>query len=66
MSDKHNDQKLIIENFNKWVNEEKREEEEIDETAGHYMEAKPIDEEEQLEMFGEEKENYYKEKKNYS
>ena len=49
MSDKHNDQKLIIENFNKWVNEEKREEEEIDETAGHYMEAEPIDEEEQLD-----------------
>ena len=52
MSDEHNDQKLIIENFNKWVNEEKCREEEIDETTGHYMEAEPIDEEELDEILG--------------
>lgn len=37
-------QKLLIENFNKWISEEKCGEEEIDETAGHYMEAEPIEE----------------------
>mgnify|MGYP001334167903 CR=1 FL=1 len=50
MSKKHNDQKLLIENFNKWINEEKCGEEEIDETAGHYMEAEPIEEDEEIEM----------------
>jgi hypothetical protein len=38
MSDEHNDQKLIIENFNKWVNEndidQPLEEEELDEILG--------------------------------
>ena len=41
MSDKYNDQKLINENFNKWINEKQ----DIDETAGYYMEAEPIEEE---------------------
>ena len=49
MSKKHNDQKLLIENFNKWINEEKCGEEEIDETAGHYMEAEPIEEDEEID-----------------
>jgi hypothetical protein len=48
MSKKHlEEQKLLIENFNKWINEEKCGEEEIDETAGHYMEAEPIEEDEE-------------------
>ena len=30
MSDKHNDQKLIIENFNKWINEQEEKTDELD------------------------------------
>ena len=46
MSKKHvEEQKLLIENFNKWINEEKCGEKEIEETSGHYMEAEPIEEE---------------------
>ena len=53
MSKKHvEEQKLLIENFNKWINEEKCGEKEIEETSGHHMEAEPIeeDEEQQLEQ----------------
>ena len=51
MSNKHlEEQKLLIENFNSWINEGKCGEEEIDETAGHYMEAEPIEEEEEEDL----------------
>ena len=50
MSKKHvEEQKLLIENFNKWINEDKCGEKEIEETSGHYMEAEPIEEDEELD-----------------
>ena len=49
MSKKHvEEQKLLIENFNKWINEEKCGEKEIEETSGHYMEDDAIEEDEEL------------------
>ena len=49
MSKKHvEEQKLLIENFNKWINEEKCGEKEIEETSGHHMEAEPIEEDESV------------------
>ena len=49
MSKKHvEEQKLLIENFNKWINEEKCGEKEIEETSGHHTEAEPIEEDESV------------------
>ena len=55
MSSKHyKEQKMLIENFNKWINEEECGEKEIEETSGHYMEAEPIEEKDKEldEVFG--------------
>ena len=50
MSKKHVDeQKLLIENFNKWISEEKCGEKEIEETSGRYTEAEPIKEKEEID-----------------
>ena len=50
MSKKHiEEQKLLIENFNKWVNEAKCGEEELDETADYHAEPETIDEDEQVD-----------------
>ncbi len=51
MSKKHNDQKLIIENFNKWINEEEENEEPaVEEAAGSCPEDEPIEEGELQEI----------------
>ena len=50
MSKKHlEEQKLLIENFNNWINEEKCGERDIDETAGDVLDTTPLEEDEQIE-----------------